>query len=68
MWNQTHGLTLSVCGTADHISELCLEARVGSAVVAGRLVASGAQRQHTLQWGVWPQALTLMDGQRCGVV
>lgn len=62
------GLTLCICGTADDVGELGLEACVGRAVLARSLVASGAQRQHALQWRVRPQTLTLMDGQRCGVV
>lgn len=62
------GHTLGICGTADDVGEFGLEAGVSSAVLARRLVASGAQRQHTLQRRVGPQTLTLMDGQRCGVV
>lgn len=63
-----HFVTLCVCGTADDVGELGLEARVGRAVLGRRLVAPGAQRQHTLQRRVRPQTLTLVDGQRCGVV
>lgn len=62
------GLTLCICGTADDVGELGFEARVGSAILTRRLVPSGAKRQHTLQRRVGPQTLTLMDGQRCGVV
>lgn len=60
--------TLGVRGAADDVRQLGFEARVGGAVLPRRLVASSAQRQHTLQRGVGPQALALMDGQRCGVV
>lgn len=73
MGHQTHtdilsGLTFCICGTADDVGELGLQARVGRAVLARRLVPSGAQRQHTLQRCVRPKTLTLMDGQRSGVV
>lgn len=62
------GLTLCVCGAADDVSKLGLEARVGRAVLAHCLVAPRAQRQHALQRRVGPQTLALMDGQRRGVV
>lgn len=62
------GLTLGICGAADDVGELGLEAREGRAVLAHRLEPSGAQRQHTLQWRVRPQTFTLVDGQGCGVI
>lgn len=61
-------LTLGVCGTADDVGDLGLEAGVGGAVLAARLVTARAQRDHTLQRSVGPQVLTLVDGQCCGVV
>lgn len=66
--NTSCSLTLCICGAAYDLSELGLEACVGGAVLASRLVPPGAQRQHTLQRRVWPQTLTFVDGQRCGVV
>lgn len=60
--------TFCVCGAADDVGELGLQARVGRVVLTRRLVAPGAKRQHTLQRCVWPQTLTLVDSQRCGVV
>lgn len=60
--------TLCIRSAADDIGELGLEARVGRAVFARCLESSRAQRQHALQGRVWPETLTLVDGQRCGVV
>lgn len=68
IWCIITELTLSVCGTADDICELGLQAGVGGVVLSCRLVSSGAQRQHTLQGCVGPQTLALMYGQRRGVV
>jgi len=62
------GPTLGICSAADDVAELGLEAGVGRAVIARGLVPPGAQRQHALQRCVGPQALTLMDGESCGVV
>lgn len=62
------GPTLCICGTADDVSQFGLEACVGCTILARRLVSPGAQRQHALQRCVWPQTLTLMNGQSCGVV
>lgn len=62
------GLTLGVGGAADDVGQLGLQAGVGGAVPARRLVAARAQRQHALQRRVGPQALALVDGQRRGVV
>lgn len=67
-FNILQGLTLCVCGAADDVGKLGLEARVGRAVLARRLIAPRAQRQHALQRRVGPQTLALMDGQRRGVV
>lgn len=61
-------LTLGVGGAADHVGQFGLQAGVGGAVLARRLVAARAQRQHALQRRVGPQALALVDGQRRGVV
>lgn len=64
----TCGLTLRICGTTDDVGELGLQACVGCAILTHRLISPGAQRQHTLQRRVGPQTLTLVDGQRRGVV
>lgn len=40
---QRRSLTLSVCGTADDISELGFQARVGGAGLAEGLIASRAE-------------------------
>lgn len=61
-------LTFGVRGAADDVGQFGLQAGVGGAVLARRLVAAGAQRQHALQRRVGPQALALVDGQRRGVV
>ena len=61
-------LTLRVCGAADDVGDLGLEAGVGGAVLAARLVAARAQRHHTLHGRVGPQVLALMDGQGSGVI
>lgn len=62
------GLTLGVGGAADDVGQFGLQAGVGGAVPARRLVAARAQRQHALQRRVGPQTLALVDGQRRGVV
>ena len=61
-------LTLRVCGTADDVGDLGFEAGAGGAVLARGLVAARAQGHHTLHRRVGPQALTFMNGQRCGVI
>ena len=61
-------LTLRVCGAADDVGDLGLEAGARGAGPARGLVAAGAEGHHTLHRRVGPQTLTLMDGQRCGVV
>lgn len=68
MQSPAGGLTLGVGGAADDVGQFGLQAGVGGAVPARRLVAARAQRQHALQRRVGPQALALVDGQRRGVV
>jgi hypothetical protein len=60
--------TLCVGGTADDVGDLGFETGGGGVVLVDGLIATRTQGDNTLHWGVGPQQLTLMDGQRCGVV
>ena len=60
--------TFSVRGAADDVGEFGLEAGVRGVVLAHRLESPGTQGDDALQWGLGPQAFTLMNGQCCGVI
>lgn len=65
---KTTSPTLSVGGAADHVGEFGFEAGGGHAHLPETFKATRSKRDHTLQGRVGPQALTLVDGQCCGVV
>lgn len=62
------GLTLRVCGAADHMAQFGFQAGGGGAVPGQILHAARPHRDHALQRRVGPQTLGLVDRQRCGVV
>lgn len=65
-WPST--LTLRVGGAADHVVQFGFQAGGGGAGLAEAFHAARSQRHHALQGRVGPQALALVDRQRCGVV
>lgn len=69
-WSSTlvSSLTLRVGGAADHVVQFGFQAGGGGAGLAEAFDAARSQRHHALQGRVGPQALALVDSERCGVV
>lgn len=61
-------LAFSVCGTPDQVADFGSQAGGGGRPPCGVVVATGSQRQHTLEGLIRPEQSAFMDGEGTGIV